>query len=221
LFTANGERGPRVGLALSKSDVGARLIRAFQDADLMRKGGFSIGDLTRLDSGELPLSKIASLYSGDEIETAIKSRLEEIAVEGEELSALRELLHSGAWTGALGGERARKREGQMIAQWKEVVTGARKSQGDEPGLMRKSSRLGSGTDVAVAAGWEMPTSKSMGKVVQLSHSRHPGHTVSVDGETQAWEHRQGAKSVASSRRDASPAQNSASLYAHLCEWHGV
>jgi hypothetical protein len=220
IYSATGERGPQVMLALRRGDVGDRLFKCLRDENLAK--GFSMADLGRIDSGEFPVHRLQALgYTPERLKQAIEDRLEEIGHEGEELSALRELLHNGAFVGAMGGERARSRESRMIGEWKETVTGARKSMSDAD-IKKSGPRVQSASDVAVAHGWEPATQKSaMGNLTQYAHGRHPGHTVTVDGETQEWTHRKGAQEIEKSKRDATPRQCAASLMAHLADFHGV
>lgn len=97
----------RVGLALRKSDVGHRLWTALQKG----QEGIVLSDMTSLDSGRLPISKLKLIgYTPDEIERAIEKRLAEIDAETDELRELRQLLGDREqwekWAQAQGGDPA-------------------------------------------------------------------------------------------------------------------
>lgn len=216
LYSETGEKGTRVGLALRKADVGARLLRALQDAEQMKKGGFTVTDLDRLDSGELPMSKIASLYTPQEIKEAIQRRMTEIDREGEELSALSAMLHTTLFTAAQGGERARSRENEMINDWKNVVS-TRKSRSSD-GDIFKSARVGSASDIVTGFSWE-PSNKGRDTRGPLAyiHGEHPGVEIRIGPES-AWTMLRGAKELAKSQ-GKTPLQNAAALLAKLSEFH--
>lgn len=82
LYSPTGEKGEKVSLSLRKSDVGYRLWTAIQ------KGEGNVSELTALDSGNLALSRLAKLYSVEELREAIQRRRAEMARESEELIAL-------------------------------------------------------------------------------------------------------------------------------------
>jgi hypothetical protein len=84
----------------------------------------------------------------------------------------------------------------MIGEWRETVTGAPKSvSGDLNRDVKKSSRVGSASDVAAANGWE---SRESGKGPQVFiHGENPGIELRVgdDSEWMLMQGRQGPGEV--------------------------
>lgn len=221
LYDAVGNKGEQIGLALRPGDVSTRLWRALQDPDAIRKGGLHIRDMDRLASGEIPMSKIASLYTPGEIRQAIQRRMEEINRETSELAALSELLHDSGWTDALGGPAASTtRESKMTREW-HSLSSPRKSLSSDGGDIRKSLRVGSAVDVAVGFNWEPQAARYRGDRGPrvLVHGHHPGLEIHVGSESD-WEMRQGAKVLAKSE-GSTPTQRAAALLAKLSEFHQV
>lgn len=221
LYTATGERGEQIGLALRPGDVSVRLWRALQDPDAIKKGGLHLRDMDKLASGEIPLSKIASLYSPQEIRQAIQRRMQEINRESSELEALEALLHSDGWADALGGPAASKtREAGMTREWTSLMN-PKKSVSSDAGDIRKSLRVGSAVDVAVGFNWEPQGPRHRGDRGPrvLVHGQHPGLEIVVGSESE-WEMRRGAKVLAKSE-GATTTQRAAALLAKLSEFHQV
>jgi hypothetical protein len=211
LYDGSGNKRTRVSLSLRKSTAGNRILEALQQG----KPGWTLTDLTRLDAGSLAFDKAASLFDGDELETAISNRIDEIHGESAELEALKALLHSGAWTGARGGEGSgRSREATLRGNWKEVVSGARKSLSSQPETLFKSRAMSgtSAADILTAHNWER-TDGDQGTDV-FTHGKLKGRSVHV-GKDESWEHRAGQKVLGKSERDDPPIVAVATLNAEL------
>ena len=216
-YKSNGERGPQVWLDLRKGHVAQRLLNCLQDRDLSKSGKFNINSLVKIDSGEFPVDGLANLgYSKSEIEAAINGRIDAIAVEGEELEALRGLLHSDGWREANGG-----REREIKRDWDNTLTSPRLNKSSKPKTrdekIRKSSALGNAHAVASAHSFERAQGDQ--RCTLYTRGSDPGHEIEILTEGDGWEMRKGAKVLASSKRGASNAAAAAHLNHVLTEFH--
>lgn len=226
IYDSVGRKGAQIWLALRKSDVANRLLNVLQNHDLAKGGPvkFGIGALTAIDAGTFSVHSLSALgYSTAEITEAITRRIDEINTETDELRGLERLLHDGSFAAAQGG-----REREIKRDWRETVTGARKSLANAnlnlAQKMTKSRAMGgtSARDILMAHSFEQ--AQGGHGFTEFHSGAHPGHVVQVNDETQEWTHTQGGpggKVVAKSKREASVAQAVASLNSHLVEFREI
>jgi hypothetical protein len=217
----------------------ARVFYRLQQALVGGEPGVLYKSLEQIDTGKLPLSTLARVYSPEEIRGAIQKRRSAVQAEGEALDELLTMLEDPAfWSAAQGGEQARDRFGiddYAVPRSAERDTyGGGGSLGRSRELPGRSRPPGKGQEMSLAQmkslgidplrksqesvlcrqmvdahGWKVSRSTSDGGLL-FYHNGRPGNEIVLHPSGE-WEHEHRGKSVAAGGPGA--------LARHLATFH--